>query len=140
MGRRLRRSSGPCYLNSAKEGAGVFGRRRPCCGVSYSVLSAGQVRVRDKAQPFPSAARPQAAEDAGEIADWSHQIGWDVTYQQVTRGNFAGEFHASTRTGLVLHYHHAQPSVIIRGAAPRGMFAVAVTEVALTPPIFQGHR
>jgi AraC family ethanolamine operon transcriptional activator len=83
---------------------------------------------------------PQAAEDAAEIADWSHGIGWDVTYQQVTPGNFAGVFHASTRTGLVLHYHHAEPSVIIQGAAPRGMFAVAVCEVALTPPIFQGHR
>jgi AraC-like DNA-binding protein len=104
------------------------------------VLSAAQVRVQDKAQAFPSAPTPQAAEDAGEIADWSHGIGWDVTYQQVTRGHFTGEFHASTRTGLVLHYHHAEPSVIIRGAAPRGMFAVAVTEVALTPPIFQGHR
>jgi AraC family transcriptional regulator, ethanolamine operon transcriptional activator len=98
------------------------------------------VYVTAQGQAFPCVPRPQPAEDATEIADWSHGIGWDVTYQQVTRGEFSGSFHASTRTGLVLHYHYAEPSVIIRGSAPRGMFALAVSEVALTPPIFQGHR
>jgi AraC family transcriptional regulator, ethanolamine operon transcriptional activator len=98
------------------------------------------VHATAQGQAFPCLRTPQAAEDATEIADWSAGIGWDVTYQQVTRGEFSGSFHASTRTGLVLHYHYAEPSVIIRGCAPRGMFALAVSEVALTPPIFQGYR
>ena len=87
---------------------------------------------------FPRA--PRSAHDPSEIAQWSFGIGWDVAYQQVSRGAFSGVFVGSTRTGLVMHDHYAEQSVIISGSAPKHMFAVAVSEVTLTPPVFQGVK
>jgi hypothetical protein len=74
----LREALGACYLKIRKSNS--LQRSTP------------PVHATAQGQAFPCLRTPQAAEEATEIADWSAGIGWDVTYQQVTRGEFSGSF------------------------------------------------
>ena len=73
-------------------------------------------------QPLISA----RAVDCSQIADWSRQVGWDIEYQQVGRGNFDAWFCAGSCQELRLTNQMCNREMVICGGPPHDMIAVVL--------------
>jgi AraC family ethanolamine operon transcriptional activator len=64
--------------------------------------------------------------DCSQVADWSRDVGWDIEYQQVGRGNFDAWFTAASCQRLRLTNQRCNRETIICGAPPQEMVAVVL--------------
>jgi AraC family ethanolamine operon transcriptional activator len=66
------------------------------------------------------------AVDCSQIADWSRAVGWDIEYQQISRGTFDAWFCVASCQELRLTNQWCNREMVICGCPPRDMLAMVL--------------